>query len=95
MGLSIKHKPDSILLGISIVLLFVGILILASVSSSFSLAKFGTTFYFLNHQILLGLIPGLLLAIIAFFIPLEFFRKFSLLFLLVNMVLLAMVFLPV
>lgn len=95
MGLNIKHRPDSILLGISIALLFAGILILASVSSSFSLDKFGTTFYFLNHQILLGLIPGLLAGTIAFFIPLELFRKFSLPFLLANMVLLVVVFLPV
>jgi len=95
MGLSIKHKPDSILLGISAALLFVGILILTSVSSSFSLDKFGTTFYFLNHQILLGLIPGLIAGTIAFFIPLDLFRKFSLPLLLINMVLLVMVFLPV
>ena len=96
MGLlNIKRKPDSLLLGISAALLFVGILILASVSSSFSLNKFGTTFYFLNHQILYGLIPGLVFGTAAFFTPLKFFRKFSLLLLLANMVLLVMVFFPV
>jgi len=89
-----KHKPDLILLGLSAILVFVGILILSSVSASFSLQHFGTTFYFLNHQILFGLIPGLLLGTVAFFIPLGFLKKISFAALLGNIILLIMVFLP-
>jgi len=89
-----KHKPDFILLGLSTALVFVGILILSSVSASFSLQKFGTTFYFLNHQILFGLLPGLLLGTAAFFIPLGFLKKISFAVLLGNVILLLMVFLP-
>jgi len=86
--------PDYILLGISIILLILGVLILASVSASLSLEKFGSTFYFLNHQLLFGLIPGLILAFISFRIPLNFLKKWSLVLLLINLVLLTMVFLP-
>ena len=89
-----KNVPDFILLGISATLVFVGILILASVSASFSLEKTGSTFFFLNHQLLFGLLPGLLLAVIAFFTPLSVFRRWSFLFLVGNIILLAMVFLP-
>ncbi|MCH7604743.1 cell division protein FtsW [Patescibacteria group bacterium] len=90
-----KNKPDLILLGISATLVFVGIFILASVSASFSFQNFGTTFYFLNHQILFGLLPGFLLGTAAFFMPLRFLKKISFAALLGNIILLMMVFLPV
>jgi len=89
-----KNTPDLILLGICAVLVFVGILILASVSSSFSLQRTGSTFFFLNHQLLFGLLPGLVFGTILFFSPLELLRKLSFIFLIGNMILLALVFLP-
>jgi cell division protein FtsW len=95
MRIKIVQKPDTILLGISVALVFVGVLILASVSASFSLQKFNTTFYFLEHQILLGLIPGLLAGTAAFFIPLDVFRRVSFAALAANIVLLGLVFLPI
>ncbi|MDP6704672.1 MAG: FtsW/RodA/SpoVE family cell cycle protein, partial [archaeon] len=87
--------PDLPLLSICVLLLLAGILILASVSASFSLEKTGTTFYFFNHQLLFGLIPGLILAAIAYLTPLSLIRKLSIIGLLANIILLAMVFLPV
>jgi len=89
-----RKYPDLILLALCATLLFVGILILASVSASFSLQKAGTTFYFLNHQLTLGLLPGLFLGLAAFFTPLSFLRKWSFVILAANIVLLALVFLP-
>ena len=77
-------------------LIFLGILILASVSASFSLQRFGTTYYFLNHQLLLGLIPGLILGALAFFFTsVERIKKWSLILLLFNVFLLILVFLPI
>ena len=89
-----KHTPDFILLTICCILVFVGVLILASVSSSFSLQRTGTSFYFLNHQLLVGLLPGLLFGAIAFVLPLSFFKKWSFVFLLFTIILLALVFIP-
>jgi len=89
-----KNTPDLILLGICLALVFVGILILASVSSSFSLQRTGSTFFFLNHQLLYGLLPGLVFGTISFFLPLELFRRLSFIFLIGNMILLGLVFLP-
>lgn len=90
----ITYRSDFILLGTTIGLVVSGILILSSVSAALSQEKFGTTYYYLNHQILFGLIPGLILAFLLFLIPLNLLRKWSPFFLLVNLTLLAMVFLP-
>jgi len=88
------QHPDYILIGAVVVLLVLGILILASVSASLSQERFGSTFYYLNHQFLFGLLPGVLLAFLAFKIRLDFLKKWTLILLLINLILLAMVFLP-
>jgi cell division protein FtsW len=88
-----KH-PDFLLLGVLIALLFMGILILSSVSAAFSQEKFGNPYYFLKHQVLYGLIPGLILALFVFKINLNFLKKWAMILLIINLVLLGMVFLP-
>jgi len=86
--------PDSILVMVTAILIVLGILVLASVSSPISQEKFGKSYYLLNHQILFGLIPGLILAFLALRIRLDFLKKWAPVLLLVNLVFLAMVFLP-
>lgn len=88
-----KH-PDYFLLAITGILIILGIIILASVSASVSQEKFGTTYYYLNHQLLFGLLPGLILGFLAFRINLSFLRKIAPFLLLLNLLFLAMVFLP-
>ncbi len=90
----VSRHPDYILVGVSIILIVLGILVLASVSAPLSQEKFGTTYYFLNHQLLFGLLPGLILASLAFRIRLDFFKKWAPILLLINLILLVMVFLP-
>jgi cell division protein FtsW len=89
-----KH-PDYFLLGIITALILTGIVILASVSSAYSFKKFGNTHYFLKHQIIFGLIPGIIIGFLAYRIKLSFLKKWSPLFLLITLVLMMMVFLPV
>lgn len=89
-----SNHADAVLISAVIALVLLGILILASVSASFSQEKFGSSFYFLNHQILYGLIPGIMLAFLAFKTPLNTLRKWAPLLLLINLALVAMVFLP-
>lgn len=88
------RRPDYVLAGVVIVLVVLGVLFLASVSAPLAQKKFDTTFYFLNHQLLFGLLPGLILALFAFKIRLEILKKWAPILLLANMILLAMVFLP-
>lgn len=89
------RKPDLILSLIIFLLIFAGILILGSVSASFSQQKTGSTFFFLSHQLLYGLLPGLFLGTILFFTPLRFIQKASIFVMFFSIILLAMVFLPV
>jgi len=89
-----KSHPDYILIIASGLLIIFGVLILSSVSATLSYENFGTPFYFLSHQILFGLIPGIILAFLAFKIKLTFLKKWSSILLLINLFLLGMVFIP-
>jgi cell division protein FtsW len=88
------RKPDYILIVATAILIILGILILASVSTALSQKEFGSPYYFLTHQILFGVIPGLILATLAFRVSLNFLKKWAPFLLLMNLVLSAMVFLP-
>ncbi len=89
-----KGKPDYILITVTLFLIILGIIILANVSAPLSLERFGTTYYFLKHQLLSILLPGLILTFFAFKIHLNHLKKWIPLLLLINLILLAMVFLP-
>ncbi len=75
-------------------LIILGILVLASASAFFSQEKFGRTTYYLFHQITHGLVVGIILGFIAFKIRLEFFKKWAWVFILINLVFMALVFVP-
>lgn len=89
-----RSQLDYIFLGIVAILIVLGGLILVSVSASLSQEKFGSSFYYLNHQILYGFLPGIILAFFAFKINLNILKKWIPLLLLINLVLLIMVFVP-
>ena len=95
MSKKIKENPDYFLLGTVIFLIAFGILILASVSASYSFKTFGDTYHLLLHQLIWGLIPGLILGFWAYRVNLSFFKKWAPAFLLFGLVLMTMVFLPV
>ncbi|KPJ73068.1 hypothetical protein AMJ48_02385 [Parcubacteria bacterium DG_74_1] len=87
-------KPDYVLLGTVIILMVIGILILANVSAPLSLERFGTTYYFLKHQLLFGFLVGIIFGFLAFKIPLNRLKKWAPILLLINLALLAIIFLP-
>ena len=72
------HKssvPDYFLAGVCLLLLMSGIIILASVSAAFSIKKFDDTAYFLRHQLLWGLLPGLIAGFILYKMNLATIKK--------------------
>ncbi len=73
----VSRKPDAILLGSCVILVVLGTLILASVSAPIAYKKFDSAFYFLKHQLIFGLIPGLIGCIIAFKVDLKQVRKWA------------------
>lgn len=89
-----KTHFDRPLFIVSISLIVLGIFILASVSAVFSQEKFGKPTYFLFHQILYGIIPGMILAFVAFRISLSYLKKIVLPLFLINLFILGLVFIP-
>jgi cell division protein FtsW len=78
---------------ITLALLLLGLLMVASASMVISDRQFGYPFHYLFHQALyLG--SGLILAFIATRIPIRFWQKFSLLFLFISLLLLLVVLIP-
>lgn len=89
-----NRKPDLALVAVTIILIVLGVLILTSISASLSFERFDNTYYYLKHQFLVGILPGILLGFLAFLIPLEFFKKNIIFFLLISILLLGLVFIP-
>jgi cell division protein FtsW len=89
-----EKRSDPLLLIIFISILILGLLVLESTSASISQEKFGESFYYLRHQIMFGLIPGLVLLLFFYKIDLNTLKKYSPLLLLITLILTATVFIP-
>jgi cell division protein FtsW len=87
-------KLDSVIISSVAGLLLLGIFILASVSAITSQENFGNTTHYLFHQIMLGIIPGLILGAAAYFLPLKYLKKGAWIALLANLTAMALVFIP-
>jgi len=94
MRIKKKQKFDYILAIVVAVLVILGILVLASVSATFSQEKFGRTTYYLFHQMICGLVLGIILGFVAFKIKLSTLKKWAWLFILINLIFMALVFIP-
>lgn len=89
-----NQKPDYFLLGTATALILLGIMVLAGASAPFSIENFGFPTALLRHQILYGLVPGIIIGLVAFRIPLNSVKKFAPALLLINILLLILVFVP-
>lgn len=87
-------RVDLIFLIIFFVILILGILTLASASAPFSQEKTGNGFYFLLHQIIFGIIPGFFIGFLFFRVNTDFLKKYSIIFLILNLFLMLLVFIP-
>lgn len=85
---------DYWLFGAIFILMALGLLILSGVSSVFSLKDAGSSGYYFFHQLVLAVIPGIILAAVAFFVPISFLKKISFGFILFSLFLMAIVFVP-
>jgi len=88
------HAPDyNFIITTGIIILF-GLIMLSSASAVLGYDKFGDAYYFLKHQILVGLLPGLIFFFILSKINYQVWNKFSLHLLGVSILLLLLVFIP-
>ena len=86
------HGPDYTFLAIVFLLVVFGLLMLSSASSELGQQNFHDSYYYLKHQLTHGLLPGIALFLLLYFIPYRYHQKFAFLMLLVSIVLLALVF---
>lgn len=89
-----EKRFDLLLFLIFLIIQILGILILLSVSAPYSLEKFGNSFYFLKHQLLYGVLPGIILSIFIYKIDLKTLRKYSFFSLIFFLFLTILVFFP-
>lgn len=89
-----SQSIDFILLAIIVVLVLFGLIMLTSASAPSGYAEFQDSYYFIKHQLVFGLIPGVAGLVIASQIPYTFWKKHAWHFLLVSIVLLVLVFIP-
>jgi len=77
-----------------LVLVVFGLVILSSAGMTESLNKFGSSYYFVFHQLLYGIIPGLIGLALFSFIDYKFLKKISPLLLFWSLFLMILVFVP-
>src|SRR3989339_334290 len=88
------HKPDIILIASFAILLLFGLIMLTSASSSIGYEKFGDSYYFIKHQLISGLLPGIILFFIFSKIYYKHLQKIANILLFVSILLLISVFIP-
>jgi cell division protein FtsW len=93
-GDSGPHQPDYVLLILTGIIIFFGLLMLSSATSVKGFQEQGDTYYFIKQQITRGLIPGAILYLLFIRIPFIKLKKFNWLWLAATLVLLTVVFIP-
>jgi len=90
----LSHQPDYVLAWLVIALILAGLAILTSASVVLSQEKFNSSYYFIKHQLINGLLPGILFLFIGLRINYRFWKKIALILLILSIVLLILVFFP-
>lgn len=89
-----KHAIDYVLLALIGGLLLFGLVMLTSASGPLGFDRFGDTYWFIKHQLLYGILPGLVGMFVMSRIPYGYWRKVAGLLLIISIVLLVLVFIP-
>lgn len=89
-----SKKFNLTLLILTAILVIFGLFMVTSAGMVISQERFGQSLYFAKHQVLNGLLPGLILGFIAFVFPLSFLRRYALLIFLFGVVLMILVYIP-
>ncbi len=79
---------------ISLILLAIGLFFLTTTSAPSALSRFGDSFYYLKRQLMHGILPGIILGLVAYKLPLDRFRKLVPYLFGANLVLLILLLLP-
>ncbi|MDP2656742.1 MAG: putative lipid II flippase FtsW [bacterium] len=89
-----QEKPDMMFVGLFLVILTFGMLVLSSASAFVSYQWYGNTTYFVVHQLLYGVLPGLALMYIVSKIDYHIWKKLAFPLFVATILLLIAVFIP-
>lgn len=89
-----SRKPDFLVMIFVFIIVAFGLVMLSSASSDLAKIKFGDSYYYLKHQILMGLIPGLIGFFLASVIYYQYYKKLAVIFFIFSILLLILVFSP-
>lgn len=89
-----EKGTDYVLLLYFVILLTFGLLALSSASVAVGMQRFGSPYYFLKHQILYGLLPGIALFFVFLNVNLSWLKKTKTLLYFLSLFLLILVFIP-
>lgn len=93
-GHSETGKPDYFFVSAFVLLVVIGIVCLSSASAVVSYQKFGSSYYYIIHQLLFGLIPGGILCYAMSRLDYHIWARYAPTFLIASIVLLMLVFVP-
>ncbi len=88
------RSVDPVLLALIFGLVVFGVVMLVSATGPLGFERFGDTYYFVKHQLLFGILPGLVLMAVLSRVPYTFWRKIAGMLLIVSVALLVLVFIP-
>jgi len=88
------HKPDYKFITTLFLLVIFGLVMLSSASVSIAYEKFNDAYHLLKHQLIWGLIPGLVLFFFFSWFDYKILKKFAFLMLAFSIILLVAVFIP-
>ncbi|NQU83850.1 MAG: putative lipid II flippase FtsW [Parcubacteria group bacterium] len=89
-----NNPPDYVFLLMAGALVLFGLAMLFSASGAYAYEKFGDSYYFLKHQALFGLLPGLFLFLILSKINYRFWKRIALPLFFFSIAILLLVFIP-
>lgn len=88
------HRPDYTFIALAALIVLLGLTFLASASSAVGLQNAGDSYYYLKHQLLNGLLPGLAAFFVFAHLPYQRLRALAPLALIFSMAMLGLVFIP-
>jgi len=88
------HQPNYKFIVTLFLIVIFGLIMLSSASVALSFEKFGENYYFVKHQLLNGLLPGIILFVIFSLIDFRIWKKYAFWLLILSIALLVAVFIP-
>ncbi|MDD5251362.1 MAG: putative peptidoglycan glycosyltransferase FtsW [Patescibacteria group bacterium] len=89
-----RHQPDYVFMALAAAWLLIGLVVLTSASGPTAIQKFQDAYYYVRHQLLVGILPGLVAFAVTASVDYRTWRRWATPFFALAVVLLLLVFVP-